>query len=99
MVLPFIRWFGMFLLPIVSWAANGFVAIVYFLRFLFKHYFKRPAPPRELAKARAIDLSIQFTLFWIPVLVLLGWWIGKPLSLLFGWLSAHSSTVLKLINA
>ncbi|KAF5387895.1 hypothetical protein D9615_000101 [Tricholomella constricta] len=77
------EWFGMFLLPIVSWAANGFVAIVYFIRYMFKHFFKRPAPPKELAKARAIDLSIQFTLFWMPFLVLLGWWIGKPMSLLF----------------
>lgn len=77
------EWFGMFLLPIVSWAANGFVAIVYFLRYMFKHFFKEPAPPPELAKARAIDLSIQFTLFWMPFLVMLGWWIGKPMSLLF----------------
>ncbi|GLB33484.1 putative Ca(2) cation antiporter (CaCA) (TC 2.A.19) family protein [Lyophyllum shimeji] len=77
------EWFGMFLLPIVSWAANGFVAIVYFLRYLFKHFFKEPAPPQELAKARAIDLSIQFTLFWMPFLVMLGWWSGKPMSLLF----------------
>jgi len=77
------EWFGMFLLPIVSWAANGFVAIVYFLRYLFKHFFKEPGAPEELAKARAIDLSIQFTLFWMPLLILLGWWIGKPMSLLF----------------
>ena len=40
--------------------------------------------PEELAKARAIDLSIQFTLFWMPFLVLLAWWIGKPLHLMFG---------------
>lgn len=39
--------------------------------------------PSELAKARAIDLSIQFTLFWMPFLVLLGWWIDKPMHLLF----------------
>lgn len=77
------EWFGMFLLPIVSWAAHGFVTIVYFLRYLFKHFFKEPALPEELAKARAIDLSIQFTLFWMPLVVMLGWWIGKPMSLLF----------------
>lgn len=40
--------------------------------------------PQQLAKARAIDLSVQFTLFWMPFLVLLAWWIGKPLHLLFG---------------
>ncbi|KAG6903304.1 hypothetical protein C0995_013057 [Termitomyces sp. Mi166 len=77
------EWFGMFLLPITSWAANGFVTIVYFFRYLFKHFFKEPEPPAELAKARAIDLSIQFTLFWMPFLVMLGWWINKPMSLLF----------------
>ena len=37
-----------------------------------------------LARGRAIDLSIQFTLFWMPFLVLLGWWIDKPMHLLFG---------------
>ncbi|KNZ79572.1 Vacuolar calcium ion transporter [Termitomyces sp. J132] len=77
------RWFGMFLLPICSWAANGFVTIVYFIRYTCKHFFEEPEPPAELAKARAIDLSIQFTLFWMPFLVMLGWWTGKPMSLLF----------------
>ncbi|RDB20539.1 Vacuolar calcium ion transporter [Hypsizygus marmoreus] len=77
------EWFGMFLLPIVSFAANGFVAVVYFTRYVFRHFFKEPSPPTELAKGRAIDLSIQFTLFWMPFLVVLGWWIDKPMSLLF----------------
>lgn len=40
--------------------------------------------PSTLAKARAIDLSIQFTLFWVPFLILLAWWISKPLHLMFG---------------
>ena len=38
----------------------------------------------EFAHGRPIDLSIQFTLWWMPVLVLLGWWSGKPMHLLFG---------------
>lgn len=46
--------------------------------------FLEPKPPATLAKGRAIDLSIQFTLFWMPFLVLLGWWLHKPLTLLFG---------------
>jgi hypothetical protein len=41
-------------------------------------------PPISLARARAIDLSVQFSLFWMPFLVLLAWWTNKPLSLLFG---------------
>ncbi len=75
------EWFGLILLPIVSFSADGVVAILYFVRAAL---FMAPEPPATLAKARAIDLSVQFTLFWMPFLVLLGWWIGKPLILLFG---------------
>lgn len=50
--------------------------------------------PSQLAKARAIDLSIQFTLFWMPFLVLLGWWIDKPMHLLFG-----ECTMLAVVHA
>lgn len=78
------RWFGLILLPCVSFAADGFVAVTYFIRHMFRHFFREPAPPTALAKAEAIDLSIQFTLFWMPFLVLLGWWTHKPLTLLFG---------------
>ena len=76
----------MILLPIVSFAANAFVAIIYFVRYTLRQFFKEPEPPAELAHARAIDLSIQFTLFWMPFFVLLAWWIGTPLTLLFGML-------------
>ena len=51
---------------------------------MFRHFFRSPAPPNTLAKGEAIDLSIQFTLFWMPFLVLLGWWTNRPLTLLFG---------------
>ncbi|KAF8897209.1 hypothetical protein BD779DRAFT_1667217 [Infundibulicybe gibba] len=78
-----LRWFGLILLPIVSFAADGVVAIVFFVRSTIHHFFHQPAPPATLAKARAIDLSIQFTLFWMPFIVLLGWWTNKPMSLLF----------------
>ncbi|CAE6439724.1 unnamed protein product [Rhizoctonia solani] len=59
------EWFGLILLPLLSFAADG------------------PESPDELAKARSIDLSIQFALFWMPVVVLLGWWTHRPMSLLF----------------
>ncbi|EMD35929.1 hypothetical protein CERSUDRAFT_115832 [Gelatoporia subvermispora B] len=79
-----VEWFGLILLPIVSFAADGTVAIVDFTLSIFKHLtgieVKEPEP---LARARAIDLSIQFALFWMPLLVLLGWWIGKPMHLMF----------------
>ena len=74
----------MILLPIVSFAANAFVAILYFIRYILRQFFKEPEPPAGLAHARAIDLSIQFTLFWMPFFVLLVWVMGKPLTLLFG---------------
>jgi len=77
------EWFGLILLPLVSFAADGFVAIVYFGRSLFRHLRGESPPPAVLASARAIDLSIQFTLFWMPFLILLGWWTHKPMHLLF----------------
>ncbi|KAH9482948.1 Vacuolar calcium ion transporter [Psilocybe cubensis] len=78
-----VEWFGLILLPFVSFAADGTVAVVYFVRYMFRHIFHEPTPPTTLAKGEAIDLSIQFTLFWMPLLVLIGWWTDKPLSLLF----------------
>lgn len=78
-----IEWFGLILLPVVSFAADGTVAVVYFVRYMFRHFFRSPTPPNTLAKGEAIDLSIQFTLFWMPFLVLLGWWTNRPLTLLF----------------
>ncbi|KAI0072620.1 hypothetical protein K474DRAFT_1667609 [Panus rudis PR-1116 ss-1] len=78
------EWFGLILLPIVSFSADGAVAVVYFVRSTINHFLGRKTlVPQELAKARAIDLSIQFTLFWMPFLVLLAWWVGKPLTLMF----------------
>ncbi|KAJ3505926.1 hypothetical protein NLJ89_g7158 [Agrocybe chaxingu] len=78
-----LEWFGLILLPIVSFAADGAVAVVYFVRYMIRHFFHEPAPPTTLAKAEAIDLSIQFVLFWMPFFVLLGWWEDRPLTLLF----------------
>ncbi|KAG8720062.1 hypothetical protein FRC09_010155 [Ceratobasidium sp. 395] len=74
------EWFGIILLPLLSYAADGCIAVLYFARTaLFQH----PESPDELAKARSIDLSIQFVLFWMPVVVLLGWWTHREMSLLF----------------
>jgi len=69
----------------VSFSADGALAIVFFTHSVFRRVFGRAAPevPSELARARSIDLSIQFMLFWMPFLVLLAWWISSPLSLLF----------------
>lgn len=98
------EFFGLIILPIVSFAANGVVAVVYFIHsmlivpavYVLRHTaFRRHVnhsrefklamkPPTSVAEARSIDLSIQFMLFWMPFLVLLGWWTQKPMSLLFG---------------
>ncbi|KEP46635.1 sodium/calcium exchanger protein [Rhizoctonia solani 123E] len=75
------EWFGLILLPLVSYAGDGLNTIMYFIRTnLMKMHME---PPNDLAKAKSIDLSIQFTLFWIPVLVLVGWALNEPLTLLF----------------
>ena len=80
------EWFGIVLLPIVSFSADGAVAIGYFIKRTVSHLLKlkKPEPPTTLAKAEAIDLSIQFLLFWTPFVMLLGWWLNKPFNLLFG---------------
>lgn len=78
------EWIGMILLPLVSFAADGAVGVVYFVRHMLRHFFQEPIPPATLAKGEAIDLSIQFTLFWMPLFVLVAWWTDKPLTLLFG---------------
>ncbi|KAF9505019.1 hypothetical protein BS47DRAFT_1368376 [Hydnum rufescens UP504] len=61
------EWFGLIFLPVVSFAAQALVAIIYFME---KLSFMDAEPPRCLRR-RTIDLSIQFTLFWMPFIVLL----------------------------
>jgi hypothetical protein len=61
----------------MSFSADGALAIVVFFR-------KSGPAPNSFAKGRAIDMSIQFLLFWTPLVTLLGWWLDKPVSLLFG---------------
>jgi Ca2+/H+ antiporter len=78
------RWFGIVLLPLVSFSADGAVAVVFFIRSSLRYFFGTPPPPDTIAEGRAIDLSIQFILFWMPFVTLLGWWLNKPVSLLFG---------------
>ncbi|KAJ6567185.1 hypothetical protein DFH09DRAFT_1314304 [Mycena vulgaris] len=77
------EFFGLVILPLVSFSGDGFIAIIFFIRSWFRYFRGQPSPPATMANARPIDLSIQFTLFWMPFIVLLGWWIGRPMSLLF----------------
>lgn len=91
--LPRHRWFGIVLLPFVSFSADGAVAVMFFVRSALRRFFRTPEPPDLLAEARAIDLSIQFLLFWMPLVTLLGWWFDKPMSMLFGKKPFSSSIV------
>ncbi|KAJ7667688.1 hypothetical protein DFH06DRAFT_1039626 [Mycena polygramma] len=77
------EWFGLILLPLVSFSGDGFLAIIFFIRSTIRHLRGQPSPPATMANARPIDLSIQFIMFWMPFIVLLGWWTGHPMSLLF----------------
>ncbi|KAF9224306.1 hypothetical protein BS17DRAFT_779615 [Gyrodon lividus] len=79
------EWLGLVLLPLVSFSADGAIAVGYFVHRSVGYIFKltEPEPPTTLAKAEAIDLSIQFLLLWMPFLMLLGWWMDKPFNLLF----------------
>jgi Ca2+:H+ antiporter len=77
------EFFGLIVLPLVSFAADGTVALVYFIRHLLRHILHEPEPPTTLARGEAIDLSIQFVFFWMPFFIFFVWWIGKPLILLF----------------
>ncbi|KAJ7233131.1 hypothetical protein B0H12DRAFT_1260530 [Mycena haematopus] len=78
-----LEWFGLILLPLVSFSGDGFLAVVFFIRSAIQYLRGQPSPPATMANARPIDLSIQFIMFWMPFIVLLGWWIGNPISLLF----------------
>ncbi|KAI9461408.1 hypothetical protein F5148DRAFT_1286668 [Russula earlei] len=77
------EWFGIVLLPFVSFSADGTIALIFSVRSCLRRFFRPPEPPDLLAEARAIDLSIQFLLFWMPLLTLLGWWLNKPMHMLF----------------
>ncbi|KAF9468913.1 hypothetical protein BDZ94DRAFT_551610 [Collybia nuda] len=77
------EWFGLFLLPLISYSADGLLSIVYFIRQYFRRYLGMPSPVNTLAQGRSIDLGIQFLIFWMPLLVIFGWLAHKPISLLF----------------
>ncbi|KAI0699515.1 hypothetical protein C8T65DRAFT_742493 [Cerioporus squamosus] len=79
------EWFGLVFLPNLSkLSADVVVAIIFFIKSIYhKLAGNRTRTPSILARGRAIDLSIQFTLWWMPFLVLLGWWTARPMHLLF----------------
>jgi len=78
------EWFGIVLLPLVSFSADGILSVVYFVRRQINHLRGDKTPlETQLAQGRSIDIGIQFMLFWMPFLMLIAWFSHKPLSLLF----------------
>jgi len=78
------EWFGLIVLPLLSFSADGVVAVVYWTRRTINHLLGRKFMETSLlARSRSIDLSVQFTLWWMPFIVLLGWMINRPMMLLF----------------
>ncbi|EST08527.1 Sodium/calcium exchanger membrane region [Kalmanozyma brasiliensis GHG001] len=65
-------WIGLILLPIASNATEHLAAVI----FAWKNKI-------QMASSIAIGSSIQIALFVIPLLVLIAWMGGKPLTLLF----------------
>ena len=79
------RWFGLILLPIVSYSADGTITAVFCVEKMYKLIKRQQTmEPTVLAYGRAIDRAIQFTLWWIPFVVLLGWFTHHPMHMLFG---------------
>lgn len=68
----------------VSTGADTILTLRRYVRTWLRHWFGTPPPPEEMAQARPIDLSIQFLLFWLPLLIILGWLIKRPMHLMFG---------------
>jgi len=66
------EWVGLILLPIVGNAAEHVTAVTVSVK-----------DKLDLSIGVAVGSSIQIALFVIPVLVILGWILGKPLTLLF----------------
>lgn len=66
------EWVGLILLPIVGNAAEHVTAVTVSYK-----------DKLDLSIGVAVGSSIQIALFVIPVLVLLGWIMGKPLTMLF----------------
>ncbi|EJD34454.1 hypothetical protein AURDEDRAFT_176499 [Auricularia subglabra TFB-10046 SS5] len=75
------EWFGLVLLPLVSFAGDAFLSLLHYARRLRNRHL---APePDGVASGLSIDLSIQFLLFWMPLFVIIAWCAQKPLLLLF----------------
>ncbi|KAJ3559061.1 hypothetical protein NM688_g568 [Phlebia brevispora] len=78
------EFFGLILLPLASFSAGGISAILDFVQSLYRLFYDRNYKrPSKLVKARPIDISIQFVLFLMPFLVLLGAALNKPITLMF----------------
>ncbi|KAF5370031.1 hypothetical protein D9758_001349 [Tetrapyrgos nigripes] len=80
------EWFGLIVLPFISIFADLLISITFLLRktcFSSNNPNSDPNSPDILAESQSIESAIQFLLLWSPFLVLLGWILSRPMSLLF----------------
>lgn len=77
-----LRWFGLIVLPFISFAGDAFLSILHFTK-RWRSKAHIPREPEGVASGISIDLSIQFLLVWMPIFVLVAWCTHKPLLLLF----------------
>ena len=79
------------MLPIISFSADAIIVIWKFL--LWSKSTKSHSEGMAAGESRyedefahwlPFDLSIQFMLWWMPFVVLLGWWTDRPMHLVFG---------------
>ncbi|EJD34456.1 hypothetical protein AURDEDRAFT_76175 [Auricularia subglabra TFB-10046 SS5] len=78
------HWFGLILLPLVSFTGDAILSVAHWVRRGVSAKKRNiPVEPDGVASGISIDLSIQFLLFWLPLLVLVAWCAGKPLLVLF----------------
>ncbi|KAJ6629364.1 Sodium/calcium exchanger protein-domain-containing protein [Mycena sp. CBHHK59/15] len=66
------KWITLIVIPIISNAAEHITAVVVARKGLF-----------DLAMSVAVGSCIQISLFVVPVLIIVAWGMGKPLTLLF----------------
>jgi len=78
---PFtLEWFGLILLPFLTFGSDILVGLCFLIQ---RAILPSTEPLAPRPSGLAMDLSIQFALFWLPLVILIGWGLGKPLSLLF----------------
>ncbi|KAI0331542.1 hypothetical protein GY45DRAFT_1322119 [Cubamyces sp. BRFM 1775] len=72
------EFFGLILLPLVTFLPEAVLALLNSMPQL-----GITMPPEPEARGTPTDSSIQFALLWMPIVIFVGWYTGKPIHLLF----------------